>query len=86
MEKCSFCVQRIQVVKLKSKKAGHKVKDEEMQTACSDACPTNAIMFGDLNDKDSATRASREDARSYNLLEEVGVQPNVYYKTLVRNV
>lgn len=86
MEKCSFCVQRIQAVKLKSKKAGHKVKDDEMQSACSEACPTNAIMFGDLNDTEGATKASKDDARSYNLLEEVGVQPNVYYKTLVRNV
>ena len=86
MEKCSFCVQRIQSVKLKSKKEGHKVMDVDMQSACSEACPTHAISFGDLNDKESYVHNGMNEERSYNLLEEVGVQPNVYYKTLIRNV
>ncbi|MFC2175647.1 TAT-variant-translocated molybdopterin oxidoreductase [Bacteroidota bacterium] len=86
MEKCSFCVQGIQAAKLAAKKAGRKVKDEEVASACAEACPTNAIVFGDINDKESGVAANAKDERSYHLLEEVGVQPNVYYMTKVRNV
>jgi molybdopterin-containing oxidoreductase family iron-sulfur binding subunit len=86
IEKCSFCVQNIQGAKLKAKKEGRKVKDEEVQSACAQVCPTNAIVFGDLNDTESRVAALRADERSYNLLEEVGVQPNVYYMTKVRNI
>lgn len=86
MEKCSFCVQGIQAAKLRAKKEGRKVADEEVQSACAEACPTNAIVFGDLNDKASWVAAKARDERSYHLLEEVGVQPNVYYMTKVRNV
>lgn len=86
MEKCSFCVQGIQAAKLKAKKEGRKVADEEVQSACAEACPTNAIVFGDLNDKESWVASNAKDERSYHLLEEVGVQPNVYYMTKVRNV
>ena len=86
MEKCSFCVQGIQAAKLKAKKDGRKVADEEVQSACAEACPTNAIVFGDLNDKESWVAGNAKDDRSYHLLEEVGVQPNVYYMTKVRNV
>ena len=86
MEKCSFCIQGIQAAKLKAKKAGRKVADEEVQSACAEACPTNAIVFGDLNDKESWVAGNAKDERSYHLLEEVGVQPNVYYMTKVRNV
>jgi len=86
MEKCSFCIQGIQAAKLKAKKAGRKVADEEVQSACAEACPTNAIVFGDLNDKESWVAANAKDERSYHLLEEVGVQPNVVYMTKVRNV
>lgn len=86
MEKCSFCVQGIQAAKLKAKKEGRKVADEEVQSACAEVCPTNAILFGDLNDKDSWVANKAKDERSYHLLEEVGVQPNVFYMTKVRNI
>ena len=86
MEKCSLCVQQIQAGKLTAKKEGRKVKDGEIQTACASACPTNAITFGDLNDETTLVSKLSKDDRSYNLLEEVGVQPNVYYQTKVRNV
>lgn len=85
IEKCSFCVQGIQAAKLKAKKESRKVKDEEVQSACAEACPTHAIVFGDLNDTESRVAGLKADERSYNLLEEVGVQPNVYYMTKVRN-
>jgi len=86
MEKCSFCVQGIQAAKLKAKKAGRKVQDDDLQIACAEACPTHAIAFGDLNDSESRVAGKAKDERSYHLLEEVGVQPNVYYMTKVRNL
>jgi MoCo/4Fe-4S cofactor protein with predicted Tat translocation signal len=86
MEKCSLCVQRIQEGKLDAKKAGAKVQDGAIQTACSSACPTNAITFGDHNDKDSLIAAERESDRSYRVIEEVGQDANVYYQMKVRNL
>jgi molybdopterin-containing oxidoreductase family iron-sulfur binding subunit len=85
MEKCSFCVQRIQSTKLTAKKEARPVMDGELATACSEACPTNAIVVGDWNDDRSAVKASSSDHRSYQALEEVGVKPNVWYKVKVRN-
>ena len=85
MEKCSMCVQRIQAGKLVAKKAGKKVVDGAIQTACSSACPTNAITFGDINDGRSQIANNSNDDRAYNLLEDVGMQPNVWYMTKVRN-
>jgi molybdopterin-containing oxidoreductase family iron-sulfur binding subunit len=86
MEKCSMCVQRIQAGKLEAKKQSRMVKDQEIQTACSEACPTNAIVFGDYNDDKSIVTAQTKNPRSYYLLEEVGVKPNVIYQTKIRNV
>jgi molybdopterin-containing oxidoreductase family iron-sulfur binding subunit len=86
MEKCSFCVQRIQEGKLSAKKEGRTVADGDVVSACSSVCPTNAIKFGDLNDNHSTVAMESQDDRSYNLLEEVGTQPNVFYMTKVRNI
>lgn len=85
MEKCSFCVQKIQAGKLVAKKEARPVKDGDVTTACSDVCPTNAIIVGDWNDIQSMVRKSSEETRSYQVLEEVGMKPNVWYKTKVRN-
>ncbi|HEX7412949.1 MAG TPA: 4Fe-4S dicluster domain-containing protein, partial [Bacteroidia bacterium] len=85
MEKCSMCQQRLQAGKLEAKKAGHPVKDGAISTACQQACPTNAISFGDLNDKDSLVTKNRENERNYFLLEEVGIKPTVSYLVKVRN-
>jgi MoCo/4Fe-4S cofactor protein with predicted Tat translocation signal len=85
MEKCSLCVQRIQEGKLKAKKEGRRVLDGEIQTACSQSCPTKAITFGDVNDKESAVTQLKENPRKYFLLEEVGIRPNVFYLTKIRN-
>ncbi|MEX2596694.1 MAG: TAT-variant-translocated molybdopterin oxidoreductase [Salibacteraceae bacterium] len=85
MEKCSLCVQRVQAGKLEAKKAGEPVKDGSIQTACAASCPTNAITFGDINDKKSQVRTEAMHDRAYNLLEEIGVKPNVWYQTKVRN-
>lgn len=85
MEKCSLCVQRVQAGKLDAKKAGEPIKDGSIQTACSASCPTNAITFGDINDTGSKVRSDAKNDRAYHLLEEVGVKPNVWYQTKVRN-
>ena len=85
MEKCSMCVQRIQTGKLEAKKAGTPVKDGAIKTACAEACPVDAITFGDLNDKQSQVKEISENVRSYSSLEEVGTRPNIYYLAKVRN-
>ncbi len=85
MEKCSLCVQRTQSAKLEAKKAGAPLEDGAVLTACAEACPTNAITFGDLNDTNSEVRATYDNNRTYHALEEVGIQPNVAYLTKVRN-
>ncbi len=85
MEKCSFCVQRIQAGKLEAKKEARPVVDGDVTTACADACPSNAILVGDWNDITSMVRKSSEDDRAYQALEEVGVKPNIWYKVKVRN-
>lgn len=85
MEKCSLCVQRIQTGKLDAKKEGRAVMDGEIETACASACPTNAIAFGDLNDKSSKVLEKSKSNRAYRVIEEVGTQANVYYQVKVRN-
>ena len=85
MEKCTMCVQRIQYGKLEAKKAGERPKDGAIKTACAQACPTNAITFGDSLDKSSEVVKAVADPRTYSLLEELNTQPSVYYQTKVRN-
>ncbi len=85
MEKCSLCVQRIQEGKLNAKKENRKVKDGDIQTACAQSCPTNAIVFGDYNDPASEIGEVAKDERCYHLLGEIDTQPNIYYQTKVRN-
>ena len=85
MEKCSLCIQRIQKGKLNAKKDNRPVLDGEIKTACASACPTNAITFGDVNDKKSQIKKLSENKRAYHLLEEVGVQPNIWFMVRVKN-
>ena len=86
MEKCSMCVQRVQAGKLEAKKAERKLKDGDIKLACAQACPTNAILFGDLNDEGSAiSKLRKADERNYFILEELGIKPTVSYLTKVRN-
>jgi molybdopterin-containing oxidoreductase family iron-sulfur binding subunit len=85
MEKCSMCVQRIQQGKLAAKKESRPVEDQDVVTACAEACPTHAITFGDLNSKTARIAGVAEDVRAYHALEEIGVQPNIFYLTKVRN-
>ncbi len=85
MEKCSMCIQKTQLSILEAKRDGRSVKDAEFQTACSSACDKGAMVFGDINDHDSEVFKSKKDKRMYHLLEAVGTEPNVFYKTKVRN-
>jgi MoCo/4Fe-4S cofactor protein with predicted Tat translocation signal len=85
MEKCSMCIQMTQATILKAKNEGRAIKDGEFQTACSNACSTGAMIFGDVNDKEASVAKLAEDERSYHLLEHVGTKPNVVYHVKVRN-
>lgn len=85
IEKCSFCVQRIQEKKLKAKLENRELKDGEIQPACQQTCPANAIVFGDLNDKNSKVYKLFKQQRRYHLLEELHTLPSVGYLTKVRN-
>lgn len=85
MEKCSMCQQRLQAGKLAAKKEGKPLQDGSIKTACQQACPTNAILFGDLNDGESAISKLREDERNYFVLEEIGARPTVSYLVKIRN-
>mgnify|MGYP003663022558 FL=1 len=98
MEKCSMCVQRIQAGKLTAKRENRKVKDGDINVACAVACPTEALVFGDMNDSQSkvsqllkieenSTDAIKEvnEERAYHVLEEINVSPNVWYFTKIRN-
>jgi Fe-S-cluster-containing dehydrogenase component len=85
MEKCSMCIQMTQKTILDAKLEGRTIEDGEFQTACSNACSNGAIVFGDINDKESKVAALKEDDRMYHLLESVGTKPNVMYQTMVRN-
>ena len=85
MEKCSWCIQMTQKSILDAKREGREVKDEEFQTACSNACSSGAIVFGDVNNPESEVSKLKESDRMYHLLEHVGTKPNVFYHVKVRN-
>jgi molybdopterin-containing oxidoreductase family iron-sulfur binding subunit len=85
VEKCSFCVQRIQEKKLEAKKEDRQLRDGDIQPACVQACPSKALVFGDKNNKDSKIAQQIEDPRMYNLLEELHTLSSVGYLTKVRN-
>ncbi len=85
MEKCSLCIQMTQATILDAKREGRAIRDGEFQTACTNACSTGALVFGDVNDKDSKIKALTEDKRAYHLLDFIGTRPNVVYQVKVRN-
>lgn len=85
MEKCSMCMQKTQKTILDAKRDGRVIKDGEFQTACSAACSSGAMVFGDVNDKESEIAELKESDRMYHLLEHIGTKPNVFYHVKVRN-
>ncbi|MGV9003077.1 TAT-variant-translocated molybdopterin oxidoreductase [Flavobacterium sp.] len=85
MEKCSMCIQMTQLTILTAKREGREVAVNEFETACSAACSTGAMAFGDVNHKEDEIVKLAEDKRMYHLLESVGTKPNVFYHVKVRN-
>ena len=86
MEKCSMCIQMTQATILTAKREGREVRTDEFSTACSAACSSGSIKFGDVNKKENEIVKLAEDDRMYHLLEHVGTKPNVFYQVKVRNV
>jgi molybdopterin-containing oxidoreductase family iron-sulfur binding subunit len=79
MEKCTFCVQRIQDGQDRAKDENRSVTDADIETACSQSCPAQAITFGDLENSDSRVAQMAKSARASHLLEDLGTDPSVIY-------
>ncbi len=85
MEKCTYCVQRIQAAKIAAKNTGQAIRDGHIQTACQQVCPTGAIVFGDLADQQSEVFHLQRLARAYALLAELNIRPRTVYLARIRN-
>ena len=85
MEKCTFCVQRIMNAKIEAEKQDRKVQDGEVVTACQSACPTDAIIFGDINDPNSRVAKLKKEPRNYEVLADLNVRPRTSYLATIRN-
>jgi molybdopterin-containing oxidoreductase family iron-sulfur binding subunit len=83
MEKCTYCVQRISAARITSEKEGRRIRDGEIATACQSACPTEAIVFGDLNDPNSRVSQLKGEQREYALLHELNTRPRTTYLAAV---
>ncbi|MGG8496425.1 TAT-variant-translocated molybdopterin oxidoreductase [Tenacibaculum sp. TC6] len=85
MEKCSMCIQMTQATILKAKREGRPVRKNEFETACSQACSTGAMVFGDVNNSEDTVAHLKEDRRAFHVLDYIGTKPNVVYQVKVRN-
>jgi Fe-S-cluster-containing dehydrogenase component len=85
MEKCTYCVQRISHARIDAKTAGREIHDGEIQTACQQVCPTDAIVFGNLNEPGSQLVARVTQQRNYGLIEQLNTRPRTTYLAVVRN-
>jgi Fe-S-cluster-containing dehydrogenase component len=85
MEKCSYCIQRISAAKIEADKENRGVRDGDIVTACQQACPAQAIVFGNINDKDSKVSQRRAQQRSYQVIADINTRPRTTYVAEVLN-
>jgi molybdopterin-containing oxidoreductase family iron-sulfur binding subunit len=85
MEKCTYCVQRIEAAKIEADKENRAVRDGEIVTACQQACPTDAILFGNQNDKNSKVAKRKATERDYQVLADINYKPRTTYTAGVIN-
>jgi len=85
MEKCTFCIQRVENAKQKAKVQGRAVEDGDIVPACAGACPAGALVFGDLNNRASRVARLSDSDRAYHMLEELGIKPSVTYLADISN-
>jgi molybdopterin-containing oxidoreductase family iron-sulfur binding subunit len=85
MEKCTYCVQRIQWGKIEAEKENRVLTDGEVVTACQAVCPTDAIVFGNINDPNSRVAKLKREERNYSLLADLNTRPRTTYLSRLRN-
>jgi molybdopterin-containing oxidoreductase family iron-sulfur binding subunit len=85
MEKCTYCLQRVQNAKIQTRVEGRRIEDGELQSACQAACPTQAIVFGNIKDPQSQVSKNHADARTYDMLGDLNIKPRTKYMVRVRN-
>jgi Fe-S-cluster-containing dehydrogenase component len=85
MEKCTWCVQRLERTRIQTRVENRAIRDGELVTACQQSCPTDAIVFGDLNDPNARVTRLHQDERRYDLLYELGTRPRTGYLARIKN-